>query len=249
MAFAELFERVSKMLNRLDRRVRNIELDLKLEEDLDELGAYDAGSDDTYLMSGIYIDTCRVTSITSGNVFLAVRSRPNTIGWLDDDTVTTVYTVTVPTGCAYPSVDDIVQINYTGSFGNSPPIPRFAVFGHANCIEMEVASDEGDYLSCYRRVDGESTTGTTIPVMKPHTLRVSPFDGNTVDGKTYVYSGSVYRISTLVTDSTTEAQQVTQNYYVGAVIYAEPMNVVYSIDGLTINLIDTNKDARAWAVP
>jgi hypothetical protein len=111
--------------------------------------------------------------------------------------------------------------------------------------QVEVQSQEDDYLKC-RTLDASGNTGPNdIYVMKPWTLRRSPFDGQTVNGVSYAYASHWSR-----TADGEESQLITQDYFAGAVIYVMNMNISIEVEtGIFTRMIDVNADARAWAVP
>lgn len=85
----------------------------------------------------------------------------------------------------------------------------------------------------------------TFNIMLPWTLRKSPFDGLTVNGVHYVYTANNKRTATQ--GATTETQLITQDYFVGSIIYASPLRYPIVVSGTTVTLIDKNLDGRAWA--
>ena len=111
--------------------------------------------------------------------------------------------------------------------------------------QMEIQSDQGDYLIC-RAIDANGVvTASDINVMKPYLLRRTPFEGNTVNGVAYTYSGNATREA-----DGSETQKITQDYYAGALIYTMKTNITVEVTtGVFVQLIDTNFDSRAWCEP
>ena len=86
---------------------------------------------------------------------------------------------------------------------------------------------------------GSLEQGTVdITVLKPWTLRRTAFDGQTVNGVAYTY----YDAATREGDDgeTQQTEYVTQDYFVGALIYVQAVNEPNA------DVIDANVDARAW---
>lgn len=114
-----------------------------------------------------------------------------------------------------------------------------------------ISSVEGDYL-VVNPVNGDGSTNTkrTRYVLKPWTLRRTPFDGKTVNSVSYTYIDNATRTAT---GSATETQLITQDYFAGAQIYARPIQPKVKLtagagSGKYTGLLDVNVDARAWAV-
>jgi hypothetical protein len=119
---------------------------------------------------------------------------------------------------------------------------------------FSIASVQNDYLVC-NPMNGDDTVnttpGTSRYILKPWTLSQTPFDGKTVNGVAYTYTSHSQR--TAVSGSTTETQLITQDYFAGALIYAELIQPKVKLvggpgDGHYTGLLDANNDARAWAV-
>lgn len=107
---------------------------------------------------------------------------------------------------------------------------------------MTIKSVHGDYLIC-------TYAGRTEEyyVVKPYTLRRSPFEGKTVNGFSYTYTTDTERVSTKISDSSTETQLVTQDYFVGAEIEVKRGAAITVETDITTILRDANDDSRAWA--
>lgn len=104
---------------------------------------------------------------------------------------------------------------------------------------------EDDYLVVTHPLGGE------LLVAKPHALRRSVWDGQTIQGKTYVYSDSETRVVS-ATGEEDEDQLVVPAYIEGfSEILVNYVNdqIVFSFDNqLAAYYRDSNDDARAWAV-
>ena len=109
---------------------------------------------------------------------------------------------------------------------------------------MIITAIGDDTLTCsYLYPDPDEEGGllagdTAITVLKPWTLRRTPFDGETVNGVSYVYTSAQEREADYGTG--TETQFLTQDYFIGAIIYVKPVNEA------GYDVIDDNNDARAW---
>jgi hypothetical protein len=127
--------------------------------------------------------------------------------------------------------------------------------------QMIVKSVAADHLVCRRlEPDGRDNDGNDmysegaldVCVLKPWTLRRTPFDGETIGGKTYEYQDNATR--TVTEDEESENQAITPDYETDCVIFAAMTDVRGQLDpedvyepGRTV-LVDVNVDGRAWAV-
>ena len=128
-------------------------------------------------------------------------------------------------------------------------VVRFPVAAGPQIQQMKVVAEFNDHLTCHTW-DGTSEGTDAIHVAKPPTLRLTPYDGQTVNGITYNYTG--YNTRTAENeDEETEDQQITPDYAAGDVIFA-----VKNIAGGTgatddeyvdCEWLDLNVDGRAWA--
>jgi hypothetical protein len=127
--------------------------------------------------------------------------------------------------------------------------------------QMVVKSVEPDHLVCRRlEPDGRDDDGNDIYsegaldvcVLKPWTLRRTPFDGETIDEKSYEYQDNETR--TVTRDDEEENQAITPDYETGCVIFAAMTDVRGQLDPEDVYephrtvLVDVNVDGRAWAV-
>lgn len=118
--------------------------------------------------------------------------------------------------------------------------------GDGKVKQAIIKAIHGDYLIVHS-YDTDLVEGSTdIYVMKPWTLRRTPFDGLTILGTTYTYTTDVTR--TAVNSPTTENQYTTPDYVIGNIIYIVPTDIILDLGtGLTATMIDVNVDGRAWA--
>ena len=127
--------------------------------------------------------------------------------------------------------------------------------------QMIVKSVEADHLVCRRLEqngrddDGNDLYGEgalDVCVLKPWTLRRSPFDGKTIGGKAYEYQDNATRAVTK--DEESENQAITPDYETDCVIFAAITDVRGQLDPEDVFLphrtvlVDVNVDGRAWAV-
>jgi hypothetical protein len=114
-----------------------------------------------------------------------------------------------------------------------------------------IVSVGNDVLTCnyiFPDKNGNPTPGDAeILVLKPWTLRRTPFDGLTVNGVAYTYSNAYTRSAT-PTGGSAETQKITPDYFEDAIIYVAHINEA-SVAGVSGDVIDVNVDGRAWAVP
>ena len=100
--------------------------------------------------------------------------------------------------------------------------------------------------------DGE-TAGSIIYVAKPYLLRQTPFDGETRNSISYVYTDANTRTASKAGESDI-TEVITTSYQIGDIIYAMSpiaggLAVTITIDGLPVNptWLDINVDGRVWS--
>lgn len=127
----------------------------------------------------------------------------------------------------------------------APPVIRY----------MRVQSVEADYITAIAYNPATDTEiGAEISVAKPYGIRQTPFDGQTIsydDGTSlsYSYSTQRKRTATDTSDSSTEEQVVTPDYFVDDEIQAMRMNTgLQDTSGNDIMWVDMNTmTPRYWA--
>lgn len=117
---------------------------------------------------------------------------------------------------------------------------------------LTVVSVGADYIACRAPADQSGNTQATVYVALPYMLRRTPFDGASRNGISYSYSSNTAR--TADDGSATEDQVIVPSYVAGDEILATRglsggTGVVVTIEGVdvTLDMIDLNVDARAWA--
>lgn len=103
-----------------------------------------------------------------------------------------------------------------------------------------------DYLSCNPYDASGNPTSAVVYVMRPYSLRRSPFDGHSVAGVGYAYSSNVRRVAT--GSGVSETQYITPDLNDGDVIYAVQLKETFTLsNSARTSWHDLNVDARAWA--
>ena len=130
--------------------------------------------------------------------------------------------------------------------GRRPSAPDYAL------QQMVVKLVEADHLVC-RRLGPDGGEGELdVCVLKPWTLRRTPFDGQAIGGKTYEYTDNTTRIVSM--DDESENQAITPDYEIDCIIFAAITDVLGQLDPEDVYspertvLVDVNVDGRAWAV-
>lgn len=125
-----------------------------------------------------------------------------------------------------------------GDSGGGLPLTKFSVIAVGT-----------DWLTCNPyKGDDSIDTATVNYVMKPWTLRRTPFDGVTDGaGISYTYTGNAAR--TAMRGTITETQQITPDYSAGDIVYAVTTKESFSVSmgEVTTRFMDVNCDGRAWA--
>ena len=111
---------------------------------------------------------------------------------------------------------------------------------------MQVQSDQGDYLICRTKDVNDIVGPEDIFVQKPWILRRSPFENLTVNGVSYgAYVSNGERVA-----NGSETQIITQDYFSGAEITIIETDVSMLISpGVFTSVIDTNDSGRKWCEP
>ncbi len=239
---------IAQHIANLISRVRVLERSVKEIQREEELGDADQPQDGGVWENRYIFHAALVSSIVDSETFWAQRAVPDvTSPWVTDPLFAAApIEVSVPSGINPPNLNQAVAIHFTGTYtlAGSPFVAgRYGLFGGgAGDIQTVLRSVGDDYL-VVRSLDVNSVVGTDdIYILKPWTLRRTPFDGQTVNGVTYVYSSNTARVA-----DGSEAQIVTQDYFTGAVIFARPINVSIEVEtGIFANMIDSNVDARLW---
>jgi len=131
--------------------------------------------------------------------------------------------------------------------------------------QMVVKSVQPDHLICRRLKPNGEEGSLDVYVLKPWTLRRTPFDGLTIGEKTYTYHSNTARTVTRGDsedeDAESEYQRITPDYAtidngdgIDCVIFAAMTDVLGQLDPEDVYsdehtlLVDVNVDGRAWAV-
>lgn len=131
------------------------------------------------------------------------------------------------------NANDYIEMNLNGHQWVPAPLKK--------AIVMEVLED---LLRCKLLDSNELPTGNDIYVAKPWELRVSTYNGLTVNGITYAYTGVQQRSAT-PSGEDTESQVIVPTYVV------EQTVIFYCslVDGVELAVgTDVNVGARAWAL-
>ncbi len=245
---------IAQFIIGLQRDVRSLKQKFRIMDKEFELGSseepQDVGGQLPATAADYKTPVTEVTTIVNETTILVKRQIPDAggQGWKDDPELTTTLEITLPTGVSPPDVGRIIQPVYTGLFqintlGNTLSLPRYGLFAaDVSAIEMSIQSVQEDHLVCRTLTSSEVLGTEDINVLKPWTLRKTPFDGKTVDGVSYVYTNNIERVA----DGTTTFL-ITPNYFVGAHILVRKQNNFLVISEKKVSLIDINNDSRSWA--
>jgi len=100
-----------------------------------------------------------------------------------------------------------------------------------------------DHLECL------DDRNNTVLVAKPWLLRRTPFDGQTRDDVSYVYSADDRRVATvgIAPDEETEIQEIIQRFVLDDEVWAdEPETTGVEVDGVPVKLL-MQSQGRAFA--
>ena len=131
--------------------------------------------------------------------------------------------------------------------GQIQRVPELAPY--LQIVQISLNFIFGDYLQGveYRRYsNGTEVFGTeNIQFSLPWLLRQTPFDGQTYNGVSYVYTGLHVRTATAGSDS--ETQRITPDYVLGDILYIGRLVLGGSGVADGIRSVDLNIDGRCWA--
>ena len=121
-----------------------------------------------------------------------------------------------------------------------PPVPRPKA---KKAIRLRFQSMGPDHLECL------DDRNNTVLVAKPWLLRRTPFDGQTRDDVSYVYSADDRRVATvgIAPDEETEIQEIIQRFVLDDEVWAdEPETTGVEVDGVPVKLL-MQSQGRAFA--
>jgi hypothetical protein len=111
-------------------------------------------------------------------------------------------------------------------------------------LRLRFKNMDGDYLNCVTW-DGTDEGTQTIKIAKPYLLRRTPFDGQTRNGVSYVYSDAITRQATKGEDTITET--VVPVYVLDDELYGISAPAGGTGVAAAPDYLDLNLDGRAWA--
>lgn len=123
---------------------------------------------------------------------------------------------------------------------------KFPIFRHAH-----VKAVHNDYLECVFYAPATEAEGATVLVAKPWPLRVTPFDGETIDigggdSYSYVYSGMYERTRT-DQDGNEKTETFNPPYFLNdQILIAKTFPFVLDGDNIPIIWEDLNSAGRNW---
>lgn len=236
-------------------RIRAIEKYLKGKVLQEENANYDAPQDGQRFLNPYVFFACEVTSVVDDTNVVGKQTKPTTTGWeINTDLTSFLIPMTVPDNVTAPSVGDQVMAHFTGTYTDASSVrqARYGIFGAgggASLLQTQIQSVGDDHL-VVQTLAGSTLGGTDILVAKSFMTRKTPFDGNTVNGISYVYSTAVDRVATIASSTGfKQVETVIPRYNVGDVIYAQQvsttiMTITVGSTPQGITYLDTNNDNR-----
>lgn len=264
-------ESIFGYLGQLLRDVSAIKKEMRTKDREEDLGDSEDAQDASIHFNPFIFHAVRVSSVEpDGTKFYAQRTRPDpSTPWVvDADFASQFLTIDVPEGINAPSDGQIVSAFFTGTYQNtaatSPtPQARYGLFGAgggSETHECRIDSLGEDVLYCTILISSIAS-GDSIVVAKPYKLRKSPWDGQTVNGLTYVYAINTPSQRTAQTVSgaaRTVNHRIIPRYNADSepstsradIILAHKVSdSIYVTDQSTpVEWIDMNVDGRVWGV-
>lgn len=242
-------DKIYILIAKLQRRIRRLESKDELREAEEEnVGfgseALGGGNFDNF---NVY-HVIKVTTIDETNrVIVGTIQKPNTgtaTPFIDDDRFTGVVSVVVPDNVELPEVDTLHRVDFGGTVTNAgvtePKYGLFSAGGGAGALQGTVTAVSTDTLTV------ENVSGDSVEVARPYLLRVTPFDGTTVNTISYVYNNNEERVATsTISPGISQTQVIIPDYVPSqSIIYYTRTNTT---NITSVVFVDLNVDGRAWA--
>ncbi len=251
-------QKIAAYLGNLLDRVRAIEKFIKNDVNSRNNNAAEAAQTTNPFNNPYVFIPCIVTELPGGNLVTAQQISPTAddgVPWeLDSDFTALPLTITVPTNVSLPAEGDTVLAHFTGTFGTSPPTPRYGLFGAGGGSEVTktiIQSVGDDHLVC-RTIVGSVVGTDDILVAKNNKNQRTPWDGLTRNGLTYAYTNNVYRTVTIAASTGfSQIEEIVPRYNVNDVIFAvgtttAVMTITVGTTPVGVDLVDMNNDNREF---
>ena len=253
-------QEIAARFGQLIVEINNIKRFLRQQQLEEQSGNAEAAQDGQRFLNPYVFFSCEVSSVVDSTTVLGFQTIPSTTTstpWAIDPTFSnSPVTLTVPANVSAPSVGDQVLAHFTGTYTNpsSELVARYGIVcagGGAAVSQTQIQSVGDDHL-VVRTLVGSTLGSTDILVAKPFKTRRTPFDGNTVNGYTYVYSTAVDRVVTIAASTQyKEVQTVIPKYNVDDVLYIQQadatlFNVTVSGTPQAVTYLDLNNDCREF---
>ena len=193
-------EEIAQHIGNLILRIRALERSVKLGQRTEELDSGQFETDGNPQESRFIFYPSFVTSIFDATTVIAERAKPDaTTPWIvDPDFSTRPLSITIPENLTAPEVGDLVGAFFTGTYSlASGTEGRYTVFGSVGggARRGRLIEESDDWLRLVEMTKAGTDVGT-VTVAKQQYFQRTPFDGNTINGVTYVYSGPNVRLAT-----------------------------------------------------
>lgn len=251
-------QEIAAYLGNLLSRIRKIEKKLRNDSNTKLNSNSEATQDGNPFINPYVFIPCEVTSIVDDSTVIGKEVFPDAstaTPWVIASTNNQpAIEITVPANVTLPAEGDTVLAHFTGTFGTSPPTPRYGLFGAGGggaVIQTQITSIGDDHLVCVSLI-GTIVGTTDILVAKNYLNRRTPFDGNTVGNYSYVNSTAVDRVVTIVSSvGFKEIQTIIPRYSVGDLVYAtettgQVMEVTVAGSPVVVTKVDINADCREF---
>jgi len=242
-------------------RVRKLEKDARNDSTAKKNDGTEGPQDGNPLLNPYVFFTCLITSIVDDTTVIGALSQPRdntisnpTVAWAAVPGVPSIE-ITVPTGGSVPAVGDDVMAHFTGLYTNTGGdlVPRYGAFGGGGGgTTLTVIRSIGNDHLITRTIVGSVLGATDILVAKNWRNQRTPWDGNTINGYTYVYSTTIRRQVTITASpGFVQIEEVIPSYNVNDVIFAVEtgspiLSVTVAGTPVDVTRTDLNNDNREF---
>lgn len=245
-------QEIAAYFGNLLSRVRRIEKFISNENNTKANNASEASQDGNPFLNPYVFIPCQVTSIVDNNTFIGLEvfpnDDPNNPWQIASENNQAPIEITVPSNVSIPAEGDLVLAHFTGTFGSGEDItPRYGVFGSGGSITRCLVLSVNEDTLTVQTIGGSATP---FEVVKPHTLRFTGWNGETVAGISYVYGSAASQTRVASQPGQDDENQLIIPPYIPnqSEVFVMAGGEAFTVGSNEVRLFDINADARAWAV-
>lgn len=254
-------EEIAAFLGRAFEEIRGIKKYLRYKSKEEANAPMDAPQNSGHLMNQFVFFPVEISSIVSETEVQGFVATPTESGWGEDPRFTRgsglqYLDIRIPTGGSAPAVGSQAIAHFAGTYTTpaSVIVPVYGLFGGGGGggVTQTVIQSIGDDHLVTRTIVGSALGVDDILVAKNWKNRRTPFDGNTINGYTYIYSTAIRRSTTIAASpGFVQIEEVIPSYNVDDVIYAvntgsQVIQVTVAGTPTSVTRVDMNNDNREF---